>query len=50
MRECQKCKVPAEEKERGCLFLLCVVLFFPLGLLLLLVPKRQVCPKCEFEV
>ena len=43
---CRECGRDMQNLTRGCTFWLCVVLFFPLSLLLFLVPQRFFCPSC----
>ena len=44
---CPHCGAMMEEEGRSCIFGICVVLFFPFGLLLFLLPPRYVCPACR---
>lgn len=46
METCPKCHHGTAESQRGCLFWLCVFMFFPLGLLLFLIPEEHRCSRC----
>lgn len=49
-KECPRCKVAAYAEPRGCLFWGLLILLFPFGLLLLLLPRTYVCEECGYIV
>ena len=46
---CPKCGQSVWKSHLGCAVMLLIVLFFPLGLLLLLVPRRWECISCHYS-
>ena len=46
MTSCPKCGRFKAESTRGCLFWVCVVMIFPIGLLLCLIPEEYRCSRC----
>ena len=49
-KECPRCRVPVMPRGRGCLFYGLAIGFFPVGLLLFLIPKVYVCDRCGYQV
>lgn len=46
---CPKCHTNNTKSKRGCLIWFFVIFLFPIGLLLLFIPPRNLCHNCGFS-